>query len=129
MMGAKSEAARQYNRELHRETYVWYKDHGICTKCHTRYAEPGRTVCKPCTVREKAMLLKRDPGRERHKQYNRDRRARLKAEGLCTYCGKVKAMPGHALCKRCDERQAESHEKYRIKQRLKREAMKDARQR
>ena len=42
-----------HEREYVRETYRWYKAHGICVACHHRDAVPGRTMCPECTEKRR----------------------------------------------------------------------------
>ena len=122
MMPATTREAKDHNNALRRETYYWYKEHGICAYCRTAYAEPGRVYCKACTVRQKELRDRKDPGREKRYAYNRERRAALIEKGLCIWCGKRKPIKGHRMCPTCHARDAESKQKYKIIQRLKREA-------
>jgi len=39
------------------EEYYYYKEHGICVRCHTNSATPGYTTCETC--REKIMEKKK----------------------------------------------------------------------
>lgn len=123
-MGAVSQAAKDHQAKLRKENIQMYKDHGICPRCATRYAEPGRVYCKPCINLIMARRRKKDPDNEKGKAYNRERRERLKAAGMCMWCGQRKAVEGQTLCPVCRRKNNESHIKYVITQRIKREAEK-----
>ena len=110
----KSEAAKAYNRQLRNENYHWYRSKGICPRCCTRYAEPGFAFCKQCKQHMADLAERRDPGSVKRKEYNRERRARLKAAGICTDCGKARAVEGRIRCQRCEERMKESRKKWEI---------------
>lgn len=120
-MAAVSEAAKAHKDALHRERYAWYKEHGICPRCRN-WAEPGKVYCKSCYKRMRAARERRDPTREKGKAYNRERRARLKAAGLCTCCGKSPTRDGQVLCEACKVKNRESQIKYNILQKIRREA-------
>lgn len=121
-MSAVSEEAKAYNRELGLENYRWYREHGICPYCKKAYAEPGRTYCRYCMARKQTQNERNDPGRVKRNAYNRERRKALIEKGLCTSCGKRKPIPGHRKCPTCHARDVESKQKYKIIQRIKREA-------
>lgn len=120
-MAATSEWAKEKNRQQHKEEYMWYKSRGICPRCRTNYAEPGRVYCAGCCrriIRRKDML---DPDRARRNQYSADRRQALKEQGMCVDCGRVKAAEGKTRCSACQRRSNESNRVYRIRQRIDRE--------
>ena len=121
-MSAVSPEAKENHKRLHDELRQWYKDHGLCPRCHKRLGEPGRVYCKPCMTIIKARMEKRDPTHEKRNAYCRERRARLKAAGICTYCGKRPAVEGQVLCPLCKKKNEESRIAYKIRQKIKREA-------
>ena len=122
-MGAVSQAAKDRQAKARKELITMYKDHGICPRCK-RWAEPGRVYCKPCINLIMARRRKNDPDNEKGKTYNRERRERLKAAGMCVCCGKRKVVEGQVLCPVCKAKNRESQQKYKIIQRIKREAEK-----
>lgn len=123
-MGAVSQAAKDHQAKAREELRQMYKDHGICPRCKTRWAEPGRVYCKPCINLIMARRHKKDPDNEKGKAYNRERRERLKAAGMCTYCGQKTAVEGQVLCPVCKAKNRESRIKYKIQKRIEREAQK-----
>lgn len=56
--------------------------------------------------------------------YNRERRVRLKAEGLCIDCGKRQATEGQTRCPTCTRKKRESEQARRIRKRIEKKAMK-----
>jgi predicted amidophosphoribosyltransferase len=55
-----------------RETYHAYKDLGVCTECHRRDAEPGRTRCPSCGgARMEGRRMCPRCYRARHERYMR----------------------------------------------------------
>ena len=113
-MPKKSEAAMRHNNEIRSEMYYWYKAHGICPYCGVRDPEPGRVSCLQCKRHQKILREKKDPGGAKRKAYNAERRARLKAAGICTDCGNARAVEGRIRCQRCEERMKESRKKWEI---------------
>ena len=121
-MSRVTERAKENDRRGHRECYAWYVAGGICPYCKKRYPEPGRVYCLPCRRYTAALAKKRDPDNARNKAYCKQRRERLKAAGLCVECGRTPAADGKLKCKRCAARAAESQIKFKILQRMDREA-------
>ena len=118
----KSREAKDRNNRLSMEEYLWYRSRGICPRCGKRYAEPGRVYCEPCKKRSKSLRERNDPGANARKAYNVQRRARLKAAGICTDCAKRKVAEGRTRCPTCLAKMTESRRKYAILQKIKREA-------
>ena len=116
-MGAVSEAAKARQRAGRKELVKMYKDNGICPRCKS-WAEPGKVYCAACMRKVIYRQRERDPTGEMRRAYNRERRARLKAAGMCTYCGKKKAVEGHVLCEACKRKNSESQKVYKMRKRL-----------
>lgn len=88
---------------------------GFCTRCGKTWAEPGKAWCQKCLDEHKSYCKQ-----EAYRQKARERRqARIDA-GLCIDCGAP--TEGHQRCERCLEMRRDSMTKYRIIQRIKREA-------
>ena len=66
--------------------YDYFKRNGICEKCFTRKARPGRTLCAECA--------------KDHSRKGAKLRAERIARGLCTVCGEP-AAPGSTMCAEC----------------------------
>ena len=62
--------------------------------------------------------------KEQRRERQRQRREERIAAGLCTECGKRPANPGMRMCERCRMMRNDSTRKYKIKQRIEREAQK-----
>lgn len=75
-----------------RETYRWYKSHGICVACHRNPAENGQIRCAAC--------------REKNNACNARYRESRCAAGICYRCGKRPAIhPGKfSLCRECADK-------------------------
>ena len=117
-MAAISEYARKRERQRNKDIYNWYKSKGICPRCKTQYAAPGRVHCEKCIVENRARV------RKFFGEYNatkcKERRERLKAQGLCVCCGKP-AVESRVLCVKCARRNAEAQQVKRIKNKIARE--------
>ena len=99
-----------------RELREWYKARGICPHCGRAFVEPGHTYCKACFAqsREYKAAHRPDPAIKRA-----FRQARIEA-GLCIDCGRP--SEGKSRCPRCLKMAGDSRRKYRINQRIEREA-------
>lgn len=118
-MPAKSEEAKANVRRQNRENYAWYKSKGICPKCRKEWASPERVFCAKCLKKKCADTMKH--GSEHNAQKCKERRERLKAQGLCVSCGKP-AVKGRSLCAACARRNSEAQQVRKMKKRLQREA-------
>lgn len=123
-MPCKSTEAKAHHRQYLRERRAWYKEHGICVCCLTNWAAPGRTQCETCTKLIGERVEQRDPGRMKRRAYNRERRERLTARGLCIDCGRRPAIEGQTRCHTCARKKRESEQVYRIRKRIVKRATK-----
>lgn len=119
-MPATSPEAKERHRQYLRDLYEWYKVHGICTYCKTRWCAPGKTYCEVCIRKSRNSAEKRDPGRVARNQYTKDRYMRLKAAGLCPICGNP-TDGTHTQCSACHEKFLVYNKRHREK--AKREAL------
>lgn len=74
---------REYDSQYARESYRWYKAHGICVGCKRRDAIKGRVHCPECAAKSRehmrGYMQKVDPVKRR--EYMREyMRAYRKAE-------------------------------------------------
>lgn len=104
-----AEKARQRRDEL--------REMGMCTRCGKTWAEPGRSTCRRCADRHNADVRRWDPTGEKKRQR---RQARIDA-GLCIDCGRP-VGDGRQRCQACRDARMDSARKYKINQRIKREA-------
>lgn len=86
-----------------REGYVWCKEHGICTQCRKAKARPNRNTCDDCAEKQSTRERKKRESEDRApiNARNKQRRERLKADGLCFRCGKHKPEQGKTMCTEC----------------------------
>lgn len=117
-MAAVTEYAKAKERLRNRENYNWYKSKGICPKCKKTWADPGHVYCRKCLDIKAAETMKF--GGEYNARKCKERRERLKEQGLCTCCAK-KAVPGKVLCEKCARRNAEAQQVRNMKKRIARE--------
>ena len=89
------------------------KELKICIVCRTKYAEPFKTMCYECGLKDREQH-KKWLAQQDKEELNRRRRIRSKeqyeyrkANGICTRCGKHKAMINHAMCERCNKKHNE----------------------
>ena len=95
-----------YDPKKRKEEYEWLKSHGMCVNCHNKEAMHGSIYCYECWEKSYDKNGKYDKehiqeNRERMKVYGKKRYAELKAKGICTKCGKHKAVDGETLCLSC----------------------------
>lgn len=140
------------NRER-RETYRWYRDHGICPQCRKREVAIGLKACPECLERHANWLAQyRQADPEKIWAYQRALRKRRADEGRCWACGRptgtdkrtcpaclakkrrkwreqhVYSVKPDGICKWCDEPVAPGYKYCEAHLEQKRAAMLHARQ-
>ena len=84
------------------EEYHFYKDLGICVRCHKNPAEPHKAMCMECAFAESERVKrKRAENPENKRKQDLDKYYELKRKGICTYCRKEKSVAGKTKCERC----------------------------
>lgn len=121
-MAAVSEYARERQRAANRELYHAYTSRGICPRCKTEWGAAGHVYCTACLKVHREYNDRYDS--EYKKQKCRERRERLKAQGLCVSCGK-KAVEGRVLCAKCARRNSEAQQVRKMRKRLQKEELKN----
>lgn len=84
-----------YSREL----YQWYKEHGICVRCHRTDAAYGFVSCPDCLYKNR-MEKAKTRTQEHTRQLDKERANKHRAAGLCIKCSKP-AEPGRVRCRLC----------------------------
>lgn len=77
--------------DYYRSLYRWYREHGICTCCHQRDAEPGKSLCYECAEKKRQQSAGRRADPERRASIRAKKKARYqqaRQEGRCIICGK-----------------------------------------
>ena len=97
-----------------RENKDFYRSHGLCTKCGKNTVLGDKRTCPECLAKWEIYNNHRTKEQqERYKNRFRTQQKNLyherKAQGICTKCGKRKAMPGRAKCGICLAKDAELH--------------------
>lgn len=110
---------RKKRNQSTKERREWLKEHCFCVDCGREWAEPGRVRCKACIANVRERAKKYDP--DNAKAYAR-RKARIEA-GLCIDCGKP-TVNGQRRCPKCLSKRRDSCRKWRIMQKIDKEAEK-----
>lgn len=113
-----AEARLQQQRAWKNARYRRAKAEGKCVNCYKRYAEPGLAHCAACLAEKRRKWRAKHPDGEGARQ--RERRARLIAEGKCTWCTRP-AVPGRRLCKACAAKAMQTAQARRVRDRMNRE--------
>lgn len=100
---------REYNRENRR----FYAENQLCTVCGKVNVPKGERICPECRAKIKNRKPLTEEQKTRYASKFREQQKILykqRAElGICTRCGKHKAMPGKKKCGICLEKDAEIH--------------------
>ena len=101
-------------RIYQRECKDFYRLHGLCTQCGKNTVFGNERMCPECLAKYEIYNKNRTKEQqERYKNRFRIQQRNLyqerKAQGICTKCGKRKAMPGKRKCGICLEKDAEIH--------------------
>lgn len=108
----------------HKQRRQYLYSQGICQVCGKRICEPGYVRCIVCHNTFNIRKKERDPDGTKQKQYLRELREYRRANGMCLDCGD-KALLGRKRCSKCLEARRESQQVYRIKKRIRAQAIKD----
>lgn len=63
---------REYDRQYSRETYKWYKAHGVCVGCRKRDAVKGRVRCPECAAKARMRTRKYKVDPVKRREYMRE---------------------------------------------------------
>lgn len=103
-------------REYHRENRRFYAEHHLCTECGKVKVPGNERVCPEC--RDKNEHWRKPLTEEQKIRYSYKFKKRQNSlyqqrseQGICTRCGKRKAMPGKKKCGICLAKDAEMHRK------------------
>lgn len=99
-----------------RELYHYRIDNGLCTKCGEPVGDRNGRMCEICAKIRRSKDNERRKGftayqkqvnaarcqewREKHKDYNKMRYAKMREQGLCIQCGKPNDT-NKARCREC----------------------------
>lgn len=110
-----SECLEKVN-EYNRETREFCREHHICTECRKETVYGTDRICPECRAkRDKYRKSLTEEQKIRYGNHFKEQQKTLyqqrKEQGICTRCGKLKAMPGKAKCGICLAKDAEIHRK------------------
>lgn len=106
--------------------YQWYKAHHICVRCHHHEAMNGKVTCLDCREKErevdrqrkqKALANETPEHKAERVRKVRERVERLKAQGLCIWCGKRRALQGKQQCLECYIKRKRANREYKKRKR------------
>lgn len=84
------------------EEYHFYKNLGICVRCHKNSAEPNKVLCLECSDKDNEQCKEsRERNATKEKKRDLDKYYQLKEQGICTYCKHEKAVKGKTKCAKC----------------------------
>lgn len=113
-------------RIYHRENKDFFRKNGLCPVCGKTKLMGDEKNCIDC--REKHYMWRKKPTEEqveKRNAYSRNHRKKVYRErakaGICTRCGKRKALEGKKKCGICLEKDAYMHRKKRFGERPARE--------
>lgn len=109
-------ACQDRENERHRSLKEFRWENYLCLNCGTPVEENER-LCPVCLAKESAnhrrYIVKHHVKEDKKHSSDRHKKLyyKLKAQGICTKCGKRKAIPGHTRCAICAEKQRERDRK------------------
>jgi len=104
------ESCRKEQSEYLKMRRKYFLNNKICPICRTTRLADGEKVCTDCSQKLKDRRESYGYGKGDMRAYNRARRERLKAQGLCVTCGREKADGGTVTCRKCKKRATELRE-------------------
>lgn len=81
-----------------KDSYYFFKSHGICTRCQKEKALEGHTMCINCLANEVVRESKHTSPSERQKQVRKEKYQYRKQNGLCVDCGKPRYKDSASYC-------------------------------
>ena len=97
--------ASEEEKEKRREEYNYYKEHGLCPRCHKEKPADGFVHCAAC----RALLKRKAQDKRNETTIERSMRSGFK---VCYVCEKP-VKEGYRLCEECYQRSLKSLEKAR----------------
>lgn len=97
-----------------KEEYAIYKKYNLCPDCGNKSMK-GHVFCFTCLsyrseydkARRNKGYIRPDRLDGRSKEYNHARHEKLKASGMCPYCGQRKITEGYSTCPVCRKKRTE----------------------
>lgn len=119
-------SVRAYKKELARfkrsgrDRYFERKEEGLCVRCGKRWAEAGRTKCRPCQERDRKWYRDNN-GREYLYDYKKRQKAERREKNLCVNCGhplEPQEIGVNTNCAKCRAKRMERTTVKRIQMRI-----------
>lgn len=109
----------RFKKSTHKR-YAERKEEGLCTRCGKRWAEAGRTKCRPCYERDRKWYRDNNT-REYLYDYKKRQKAERGEKNLCVNCGQP--LEPHEIgvntnCEKCRAKQMERTTVKRIQMRI-----------
>ena len=101
---------RMCRNEEARQNRIFYREQGLCTYCGRNRVFKNEHLCPEWRAKAanwQAQRKKTDKERDRHNARRRKHYWERSAQGICTACGKRKAVPGKKMCGICAGKKAE----------------------
>lgn len=99
-------------REYRRQNRKFYRENHICSECGKNIVPNGESTCPECRAKRANL---RKPHIDEQKKMFREKQNSLYMyrveQGICTRCGKRKAISGKKKCGICLAKDAEIHRK------------------
>ena len=99
------EQRQKKNQEL-LESYNWYKAHHVCVRCRNASATDGFVTCPKCREAINAghrfwYAALTSEQKKKGQAKTKAIRAKWRADGLCTRCGREREDKQFLTCRRC----------------------------
>lgn len=116
--GANCTECRKILNDKNRELRQWYKDGGICPRCGKNNLFGDEKACPECNAlaysyhTRRAQRLGKEYINQKQADYQKIIYKRRSEQGVCTRCGKRKAMEPYKMCGICRAKDKKRKEKY-----------------
>ena len=102
------------SRKYWKETRKWCIEHHICTECRKERVYGTDHTCPECRVKRDSWRKPLTEEQDRRYKQQRNTHAKelyeqRKSDGICTRCGKRKAIDGRTKCGICLDKDATKH--------------------
>lgn len=101
---------RMRRNEEARQDRIFYKEHGLCTCCGRNRVFNNERLCPECRAKAANWMAQRERTDEERDKHNARRRKyywERSEQGICTACGKRRAVLGKKMCGICLRKRAE----------------------
>lgn len=91
-------------KEENRDRRKWYSEHNICPRCGTVSIGNDEGMCPDCRAKAYVNIMKgrnREEYNKKHREWDKEDRAKCEKEGVCVRCRKRQASNGFKTCAIC----------------------------